>query len=40
MSETRVCSQRGCELPENALSGQCPQCLLAAGLEATVKNQR
>ncbi len=33
MTETRNCSKCGAELPENALAGHCPHCLLEAGLE-------
>jgi predicted Ser/Thr protein kinase len=33
MSETNHCPECGCELPANALSGLCPQCLLKAALE-------
>jgi len=35
MSETQKCERCGGPLPEGALSGQCPRCMLEVGLEQT-----
>jgi hypothetical protein len=35
MTETRKCDRCGGPLPEGALSGECPRCLLEVGLDQT-----